>query len=175
MAVPASPTLQTLLREPAAALAGTDLSLTLPLTRALLNEVLAARPAGTPIRELYVDPEANNRCRVHLAADAPVIGTVSRQLMLVPGAAVTFPDQPWLRFDIESGLKFLDKPLINLVQGQIESRLPRGVDVSSDYVRIHMPALLTHLGYQQLVPLIHQLRISSEANRLLLHLHLKAN
>ncbi|MBB4078731.1 hypothetical protein GGR28_001344 [Lewinella aquimaris] len=172
--MPSSPSLNALLRNPSAALADTDLKITLPLTRALLNEVLAARPAGTPIRELYIDPEAGNRFRVHLSANAPVIGTVSRQLMLVPGPAVSFPDQPWLSFDIVSGLKFLDKPLINLVQGQIESRLPKGVDVSSSYVRIHVPALMTHLGYQQLVPLINKLQVTSEANRLILSLHLNA-
>ena len=169
------PVLAAALGDPGGSFAGTDLRITLPLTRTLLNEVLAARPAGTPIQELYIDPEVGNRFRVHLSANAPVIGRVSRRITLVPGPPVSFPEQPWLRFDITDGLKFLDKPLINLVQGQVERRLPRGVDVNSSYVRIHVPALLTHLGYQQLVPLIKELRLTSEANRLLLQLHLLAD
>ncbi len=166
--------LSAVLNDPGGYLNGTDLQITLPLTRALLNEVLAARPANNPVQELYLDPEENNRFRVHLAANAPVLGTVSRRITLVPGPTVTFPDQPWLTFSIVDGLKFLDKPLINLLQGQVEARLPRGIDINSKFIRIHLPALLTHLGYQQLVPLIHQLRITSEANRLLLNLHLRA-
>jgi hypothetical protein len=167
--------IDSVIADPAASFGGTDLQITLPLGRALLNEVLAARPAGTPIQELYLDPEANNRFRVFLAADAKVLGTVTRRVLLAPGPAVRFPDQPWLRFDIIDGLKFLDKPLINLVQGQLEKRLPRGVDVNSRHIRIHVPALLTHLGYQQLVPLIQRLQVVSEANRLVLHLHLIAS
>ncbi len=167
--------LTALLKDPGGYLEGTDLQITLPLTRALLNEVLAARPAHTPVKELYLDPEENNRFRVHLAANAPVLGTVSRRITLVPGPAVTFPAQPWLTFSIVDGLKFLDKPLINLLQGQVEARLPSGIVINSKFIRIHLPALMTYLGYQQLVPLLHSLRVSSEANRLLLHVHLRAD
>ena len=159
---------------PSAALGGTDLRITLPLTRALLNEVLAARPAETPVRELLVDPNSRNRFRVFLKAQAPVVGTISRQILLAPGMPVTFPDQPWLRFNIEEGLGFLDRSLISVLQGQIESRLPRGVELTSKYLRIHVPALLTHLGYQQLVPLIQLLAVRSDANLMTIELHLKA-
>lgn len=87
---------------------------------------------------------------------------------------VSFPDQPWLEFRIEEGLGFLDRSLISVLQGQIERRLPRGIELTSKNLRIHVPGLLTHLGYQRLVPLIQSLEVKSEANRLLLNLHLKA-
>lgn len=166
--------ISTLLAEPATALAGTDISFSLPLTRVLLNEALAARPAHIPIQELLIDPNDRNRFRVHLRANAPVVGTVSRQILFAPGMPVSFPDQPWLDFCIEDGLGFLDRSLISVLQGVIEKKLPRGVELSSKRLRIHIPALLTDLGYQQLVPLIHQLEIKSEANRLIVNLHLKA-
>ncbi|CAH0999501.1 hypothetical protein LEM8419_00801 [Neolewinella maritima] len=169
-----NPAVATAFRDPTGSFAGTDVRIALPLTRNLLNEVLAARPSGTPITELYIDPEAGNQFRVHLAANAPVVGRVTRRITLVPGPAVTFPAQPWLQFAITDGLKFFDKPLINLVQGQVERRLPKGVDVSSSRIRIHVPALMTHLGYQAFVPLLHKIQITSEANRLQLHLHLLA-
>ena len=163
-----------LLQQPEEHLAGTDGKLTLPLTRSLLNEVLAARPADTPVRELYIDPEAGNRFRVHLSAVAPVVGTVSRRITFVPGPPVTFPDQPWLHFRITEGFRFLDKPLLNLMRSQIEARLPRGIELTGDHLRLHVPALLTKAGYRSLVPLIRELRITSEANRLVVQLHLAA-
>ncbi|WP_116125671.1 hypothetical protein [Lewinella sp. IMCC34183] len=162
------------LDNPSAALAGTDLRITLPLTRALLNELLAARPANTPVRELLIDPNARNCFRVFVKAQAPVLGTVSRQILFAPGLPVSFPDQPWLRFDIKDGLGFLDRSLISLLQGMIESKLPKGVELTSNYLRLHVPALMTDLGYQQLVPLVQLLSVKSEANRLILDLHLKA-
>ena len=166
--------LATLLSAPATALSGTDISITLPLTRVLLNEILAARPANIPVRELLIDPNDRNRFRVHLRADAPVVGSVSRQILFAPGMPVSFPDQPYLDFRIEDGLGFLDRGLISMLQGTIEKKLPRGVELSSQRLRIHVPALLTHLGYQQLAPLIQQLEVRSEANLLILNLHLKA-
>lgn len=166
--------LATLLAAPATALAGTDIQLTLPLSRVLLNEILAARPAHVPIEELLIDPNDRNRFRVHVRANAPVVGSVSRQILFAPGMPVSFPDQPWLDFRIEEGLGFLDRGLISVLQGTIEKKLPRGVELSSQRLRIHVPALLTHLGYQQLAPLIRQLEVRSEANRLILNLQLKA-
>ncbi len=169
-----SSTLTALIDQPAASLAGTDLQIYLPLTRVLLNEILAARPTNTPVRELLIDPNARNRFRVHLTAQAPIVGTVSRQILFAPGMPVSFPDQPWLEFRIEEGLRFLDRSLINVLQGQLEKRLPRGIELSSKNLRIHVPALMTHLGYQRLVPLIRSLEVKSEASRLILNLHLKA-
>ncbi|THH40361.1 hypothetical protein [Neolewinella litorea] len=175
MPSPASPVITSLLREPSAALAGTDVRLTLPLTRSLLNEILAARPPDTPVKQLLIDPESGNRFRVHLTAHAPLVGSVTRRITFATCGPVAFPDQPWLRFDIVDGLGFLDRSLISLLQGQIESRLPRGVELTSHYLRLHVPALLNHLGYQQLAPLLHNLEVHSEANRLILHLHLKTD
>ena len=169
-----NPALAAAFTDPGGSFAGTDLRITIPLTRALLNQVLAARPGGTPISELHLDPEAGNKFRVHLAANAPILGRVARRITLVPGPPVSFPEQPWLQFAITDGLKFLDKPLINLVQGLVESRLPRGVDINSSLIRIHVPALLTHLGYRQFVPLLHRVHLTSQSNRLLLDIHLLA-
>lgn len=172
MPAPFSDLRAALLAQPATHLAGTDLQITLPLTRALLNEVLEARPANTPVKKLYVDPEAGNRFHVHLSALAPVIGTVSRRLTFAPGPPVSFPNQPWLHLDIVEGFKFLDKPLITLMRSQIEARLPKGIELTSGHLRIHVPALLTQAGFRNLVPLVRNLRLTSEANRLVVRVHL---
>ncbi len=164
--------LATILDNPAAHIGGTDATIDLNLGRTLLNEILAARPADTPVEELLLDPEAGNLVNLHLQVQAPVIGNVRRRLTLRPGPAVSFPDQPWLKIDITAGFKLFDKPIIKLMQGQIADKLPRGIELTSDYLRLHVPALLTSAGYQKLVPLIKQLQVTSEANRLVVHLQI---
>lgn len=166
--------LQALLDHPAKHLEGTDIQLVLPIGRSLINEVLDARPADTPVQELLLDPEANNLVNLHLGVKAPVLGSVRRKITFRPKGSVAFPNQPWLHFDITDGFKMFDKPIIKLMQSQIAERLPKGIELTSDHLRLHIPALLTSAGHQALVPLIKNLRLSSEANVLILQLHLKA-
>ncbi len=168
------PPIQALLASPQAHLVGTNMKLTLPLSRNLLNEILAARPADIPVEELLLDPEAGNLFNVHLEVKAPVLGSVKRRISFRPGPAVSFPDQPWLHFDITDGFRLFDKPIIKLMQSQIAERLPRGIELTSNYLRLHVPALLTSAGYQQLVPMIKSLHLRSEANRLVIEAHLIA-
>jgi hypothetical protein len=162
--------LATILENPEAHIGGTDVTFDLNLGQAFLNKVLAARPADTPVEELLLDPEAGNLVNLHLQVQAPVIGNVRRRITLQPGPAVSFPDQPWLQFNITAGFKLLDKPIIKLMQSQIADKLPKGVELTSDHLRLHVPALLTSAGYQKLVPLIKELQLTSEANRLVIRL-----
>ena len=163
-----------LLADPQRHLAGTDARLTLALSRTLINEILAARPPDTPVEELFIDPDAANFFNLHLRVKAPVIGSVRRKLTIQPGPPVSFPEQPWLQFNITDGFKLLDKPIIKVMQGTIADRLPRGVELTSSYLRLHVPALLTAAGYQQLVPLLEELRLSSSEDVLNLLIHLRA-
>lgn len=121
-----------------------------------------------------LDPDEGNLAHLHLEVKAPVIGSVRRRLTLRPAGAVSFPDQPWLQIDITDGFRLLDKPIISLMQGQITEKLPRGIELTSGYLRLHVPALLTAAGYQALVPLIKRLQLTSKANQLVLTLHLLA-
>ncbi|WP_020569258.1 hypothetical protein [Neolewinella persica] len=168
------PPLQTLLNNPQAHLEGTDVRIDLSLGRTLLNEVLAARPADTPVEELFLDPENDNTVNLHLEVKAPVIGLVKRRITFRPGGPVVFPSQPWLHLEITDGFRFMDKPIIKLMQGQIAEKLPRGIELTSDHLRLHVPALLTAAGYQKLVPMIKHLQLHSEANCLVIELHLVA-
>jgi hypothetical protein len=166
--------LKLLLSTPLKHLAGTDAVITLPLGRGLLNEILAARPDDVPIDELLLDPDGDNIVHLHLEVQAPVVGRVRRRISFRPGAAVSFPDQPWLYLEITGGFKLFDKPIIKLMQGQIADRLPSGIELTSDHLRLHIPALLTAAGYQPFVPLIKKLQLRSETNRLVLTLHIVA-
>ena len=168
------PPLQTLLDAPTEHLAGTDFWLKLPLGRTLINEVLAARPPDTPVRELYMDPDPGNLIHIHLKAAAPVIGSIARRLTFQPGPAVQFPDQPWLHLEILEGFRFMDKPVIRLMQSTIEKKLPSGIEFTSNHLRIHVPRMLTNVGYQQLVPLIHHLEVRGGDDHVALLIHIKA-
>lgn len=163
-----------LLQDPQRHLAGTDLRVVLPLSRTLLNEVLDARPADTPVQELMLDPDDGNLAHLHLQVKAPVVGTVRRKLTLRPGGPVSFPDQPWLHIDITDGFRMLDKPVIKLMQRQIAEKLPKSIELTADHLRLHVPAVLTAAGYQSLVPLVKRLQLQSRANQLVLTLHLLA-
>ncbi|TXF83694.1 hypothetical protein FUA23_21470 [Neolewinella aurantiaca] len=166
--------LATILENPEVHIGGTDATIDLNLGRAFLNEILAARPPDTPVEELLLDPEAGNLVNLHLQVQAPVVGNVRRKITLRPGPAVSFPDQPWLQFDITDGFKLFDKPIIKLMQRQIADKLPRGVELTSDHLRLHVPALLTSAGHQKLVPLIKELRLTSQPNQLVVRLRISA-
>lgn len=171
--MPESP-LSALLRGPQQHLSGTDLRVVLPVSRNLINELLNARPAGTPVQELMLDPEEGNLAHLHLQVRAPVVGTVRRKLTLRPGGPVSFPDHPWLHVDITDGFRLLDKPIIKLMRGQIAERLPKSIELTADHLRLHIPALLTAAGYQSLVPLIKRFQLAAKDNQLVLTLHLQA-
>ena len=157
---------------PATHLAGTDLRVHLVLGRNLLNILLAQRPSDTPVRELFVDPDPDNQLHVQLAAVVPVIGRVSRRLTLVPGPAVELPGQPWLHFQITDGFRFLDKPLIGLMEGQIRDRLPAGVELTSNYLRLDVGELLRAGGKEAYASSIRGLQLSRHDDELHLDLHL---
>ena len=157
---------------PATHLAGTDLRVHLVFGRSLLNIALAQRPSDTPVRELFVDPDPDNQLHVQLAAVVPVIGRVSRRLTLVPGPPVELPGQPWLQFRITDGFKFLDKPLIALMEGQIRDRLPAGVKLTSSYLQLNVVQLLQSSGKGAYASSIRSLQLSSHDDELHLDLHL---
>ncbi|MEL6274600.1 MAG: hypothetical protein AAFU03_05835, partial [Bacteroidota bacterium] len=81
--------------------------------------------------------------------------------------------QNWLHFDIVDGLRFFDKPLINLGKGIIAEKLPGGVELSSERLSIHFSQLVNSLGYGYLVPIIAAARLGSERDTLIFNLHLK--
>lgn len=166
--------LQLLLDAPAEHLAGTDVWVKIPLNRTLVNEILDARPSGTPVQELYMDADPGNLIHLYLKAAAPVVGSIKRMITFKPGPAVSFPDQPWLHLSITSGFKFMDKPVIRLMQSTIAEKLPNGIEFTADHLRLHIPALLTNAGYQKFVPLLHHLEIQGGDDEIAFLIHLKA-
>jgi hypothetical protein len=165
--------LEAILTNPTRYLSGTDLKIKLPLGRPLLNAILEARPDDVPVEELLLDPLDDNKFVLHLEVQAPVIGRVRRAITFSSKRTVLFPEKPWLHLDIINGFKLFDKPILKLLHGQLTERLPKGVELTTEYLRIHLPTLLSAAGQEAIIPLLHRLALRSEQHRLLLYLHIK--
>ncbi len=158
-----------------AALAGTDLHFDLHLGTELLN-VLIAPPATAPIDDLRLRLTDDGRAVVFLAAGVPIIGVQTRQIEFYLTDATYSRDEKdeWLRFHIASGLKIFDKPLINLLRGQIEKNLPAGIQLTTSELSLHVPRLLKGLGYGHLLPILAGIELTAHTDKLSLQLHLQA-
>ncbi|MGB3547487.1 MAG: hypothetical protein WBA17_10965 [Saprospiraceae bacterium] len=158
-----------------AALGGTDLRFDLHLSTQLLNLAIAP-PADAPIDDLRLRLTDDGRAVVFLAAGVPILGVQTRQIEFYLTDATYNRDEQdeWLRFRIASGLKMIDKPLIGLLRGQIEKNLPAGIQLTSSELSLHVPRLLTGLGYGYLLPLLAGIQLTSHADKLSIQLHLQA-
>lgn len=155
-------------------LQGTDLSIEVPVSVTLIQEVLDNRPAAGPLKELSIQLLNQNRAIISLAADAPVLGQIRRELSLQLSGEYKRASGGLIAFDIVDGLKMFDKPVINLLQGQVESRLPDGIEFNAKRVSIELPKLLNALGYGYLLGLLAGGKLETRNNQLVLFLHLKA-
>lgn len=155
-------------------LAGTNLALELPISGQLFQQLMDARPAGGPIQRLNFRFLDGNRAIIDLAADAPVVGTINRELALVLHGEYDRQQGGLIYFDIVDGLKLFDKPVINLLQGAVEKKLPAGIELNSKRISIDFPRLLTDLGHGYLLGLIAGAKMETRADRLVLFLHFQA-
>lgn len=151
----------------------TNLALELPVSESLFQEIMDARPPGGPLKKLGFQFLDNNRALVQLSARVPVLGVVSRTLALQVGGEYERGRAGLLRFEIVDGLKMLDKPIINLLQSQVEKRLPAGIDLNARIVTIDLPKLLNALGQKHLLGLIAGAKLGSRTNQLVIFLHLQ--
>jgi len=153
-------------------LSGTDIAISLPISGSFVQTILTEQ-VKDPLKGLSLRLMAEDRCILNLAVDAPVVGLTQRELALEIHGDIIPGQQDWLHFDIVDGLKFFDKPLINLGKGMIAEKLPGGVELSSKRLSIHFSQLFGSLGFGYLLPAIAAARLNSERETLILHLHLK--
>lgn len=155
-------------------LEGTDLALEVPISVRLIQEVLDSRSADGPLEELSLELLNKNRAILSFAADAPVIGVVRRELSLELRGEYDQTTGGHIVFDIVDGLKLFDKPIINLLQGQVESKLPAGISLNAKQIAIQPAQLLNALGYGYLETVLTSGKLETRQNQLVVFLHLKA-
>ena len=142
---------------------GARASLSIPVSEAILNELItAALPAGGPLRDLHVRPQAGNRLAVRARAsrlDFLPPMTISLQIEGQP----QLPDTPLV-------VRILSMPGLLSVAGSMLSpgSLPPGIRLERDRVLVDVRQLLEGKGFAEIVPLIERLQVSSEEGRLLI-------
>ena len=147
---------------------GARASLSIPVSEAILNELItAALPAGGPLRDLHVRPQAGNRLAVRARAsrlDFLPPMTISLQIEGQP----RLPDTPLV-------VRILSMPGLLSVAGSMLSpgSLPPGIRLERERVLVDLRQLLEGKGFAAIVPLIERLQVSSEEGRLLIDVDLQ--
>jgi hypothetical protein len=145
-------------------LKGARVSLSIPISQRLLNEIVAAAiPPSAPVRDLTVTPRPSNLLEVR--------ARVSKFDFLPPiKVTVEIEQQPRLP-DIPLSLRLRSFPGLTAIAGTLLSpaSLPRGVRLEGEHVLVDVRQLIEHAGYGDLVPLIERLHVGTDEGRLILH------
>jgi hypothetical protein len=147
---------------------GARASLVIPVSEPILNELITASlPAGGPLRDLHVRPQAGNRLAVRARAsrlDFLPPMTISLQIEGQP----RLPDTPLV-------VRILSMPGLLSVAGSMLSpgSLPPGIRLERERVLVDVRQLLESRGLGEIVPLIERLQVSSEEGRLLIDVEIQ--
>jgi hypothetical protein len=152
-----------------AALAGTRLSATIPITERLLNDLLAVSiPSSAPVRDVSVQPKPSNRLRISAKLTrAEFLPPMS--LTLEIESQPTLPDSPLV-------LRVLSLPGLMSLAGaalSISTLLPRGIKIQERRVFVDVRILLERYGYGEVVPYVESLRVTTEEGKLVLDVQLR--
>ena len=141
-------------------LAGSEGTLQVTLSDALLNELIAARlPAAWPIKELTVNALEGNELTVRARPRTAWLPPLRVRLTIDQQPAM--PAVPLLRARFTSGLG-------GLVGGALGfASMPNWIQVSGDYVTIDVEALAAHFGMKDLLPALRMLTVKAEIGRVM--------
>ena len=138
-----------------------DLTLTLPISEALLNELLAeAMPQTAPLREVRVTPQAGDRflVRARLGSSSLLLPV---KLTLAIDRQPDFPDSPVLVLRLEAtGLLSLAGPALRFLNA-----LPPGIRVEQDRLLVDLRALLEARGLSSYLDFVRELRVNAVDGR----------
>lgn len=156
-------------------LAGASFTGDVPLSRALINTVIAqqlARQRGSgKVAAVVVEPLEGDRLLVSVRLRSSFVPPLRVLLAMV--AQPELPDSPVLvlRWSLEGGLGPLAKlagPALSIFDV-----LPPGVRVDGDLIGIDVAAILRDKDAGSLLPYIRQLRVRTRQDRVLVHLELQ--
>ena len=149
--------------------AGSSLSATVPVSERLINEVVTASvPRGAPVREVHVQPLANNAFSVRISPRAPLLPSISLRLTIDRQPA--FPEFPVLVLRLATmggllGLAGAALPIARL--------LPPGVHLDGDRISVDLRTIAADRGLSEYLAYVSGLRVNTEAGRVVLHLDLR--
>ena len=145
-------------------LKGTHVSVRVPISERLLNDVLAAViPETAPVRFVQLHPGGGNRIAVRVKLARPDFLppiTVTADIVEQPA----WPDGPLV-------LRMLSLPGLISMAGAalpVASRLPPGVRLQDQRVLIDLPVIMEAQGLGEWAPFVESVTVQSEEGRLIL-------
>jgi len=138
-------------------IAGTEASVTLPVSDRLLNELITdALPPGGFFRELQVRARADNRFAVRVkVGSSSLLPAVS--LTVVIERQPELPSSPVLVLRLEmGGLMALAGPALRFLD-----ELPPGIRVDGELVHVNLATLLERRGFDAMLEFLEHLRITT--------------
>lgn len=151
-------------------LAGARVSASIPVSERLLNEIVSATmPKNLPVRDVTVRPEPGNRFSVRIAPKAAFLPQLTVKLVIEKQPE--FPTNPRvvLRMATMGGLLGMATaafPIANL--------LPAGVRLEGERIVVDLGELAHREGVVDLLDLVKDLQITTEAGLVIVHVHAEA-
>ena len=150
-------------------LRGTHVTATIPIATPLLNELIAAAlPRNAPVRDVSVQPQTGNRitvrARLGKAEFLPPF-TINLAIERQP----QLPAEPLV-------LRLLSLPGLMALAGSAFSSsasLPPGIRLDGDRVLVDVRVLLARAGFEDLLPLIQTIIVTTDEGRLILAAEVK--
>lgn len=145
--------------------AGTQIAASVPVSARLINELVAATlPAGAPVREVSIRPEAGNRFSVRITPRASLLPPLTLRLEIEQQ-----PDLPAfpvlvMRMKTMGGLFGLASAAL-----PIGNMLPPGVRLDGERILVDLGALAADRGFGDLLTYVRRLTVNSEDGRVIVY------
>ena len=149
-------------------LAGTRFSGSIPVSERLINELVAGSiPRDAPVREVRVQPLDADAFSIRVSPRAALLPSLTLRLDIdqqpqMPGSPVLV-----LRMATMGGLLGLASAALPVAR-----MLPPGVRVDGDRILVDLGAMAVQRGAQDLLRHVTQLRVNTEAGRVVLRIDL---
>jgi hypothetical protein len=144
--------------------AGAEASITLPVSKRLLNELAsAAIPVSAPVRDLDITPLDGDRFLVRGRIGPSLLPIL--KLNVAIDRQAEFPESPFLVLRLEStGLMVLARHVVRLIT------LPTWIHVEGDRIHVNLRALADQHGIGEYVSYIDHLQVRTISGTLMLSL-----
>ena len=147
-------------------LKGASFNAVIPVSQELLNRLITEQLDHPIIEDFSLDCRSDNCLGIDLTIRKGL--KAHRYLVVSLEENIGFPDSPRLRMHIHSGLKLIDKALINFV----DNRMPYWISLSRDFVSVNLEPILSESGYGDYINYIDSAYVDIEQEELTIKLSL---
>lgn len=143
-------------------IAGTRIFATVPIAETLVNQIIRdTMPQTLPVRELSIQPLDGNRLSVRVTPRAMFMPSLTLSLNIERQPDI--PTSPVLV------LRLATMPgILSLAGPALQQSLPPGVRLQGEVILVDVAELARHHGLERVFSRLRQLRLTTDAGRLLL-------